>query len=119
LDHVPEQVPDAETERINLPLPALAFRPQAADAPPAKAPPVPIPLAVPTSLSDAVRTAVDHPGDRSPEERAVELFDLGMALRARRRYQEALHAWQKALDLAPDNLVYQANFQRLRAQLQK
>jgi tetratricopeptide (TPR) repeat protein len=40
-----------------------------------------------------------------------------MALRAQQRYPEALEAWRQALVLAPDNLVYQANFQRLRAQL--
>ncbi len=40
-----------------------------------------------------------------------------MALRAQHRYQEALEAWEKALALAPDNLVYQANVTRLRAQL--
>jgi cytochrome c-type biogenesis protein CcmH/NrfG len=47
----------------------------------------------------------------------VELFDLGIALRAQHRYGEALDAWQEALNLAPENLVYQASVQRLRAQL--
>ena len=69
-----------------------------------------------TSLTDAVRLAAGADG-RSPEERAVELFDLGVALRAKGRYREALDAWRGALALAPDNLVYQANVQRLRAQL--
>ena len=47
----------------------------------------------------------------------MELFDLGIALRAQHRYIEALDAWQQALTLAPENLVYQASVQRLRAQL--
>jgi tetratricopeptide (TPR) repeat protein len=96
-DDVPEQAPDAETAPISIPLPPEAFRPQ--PAPPAATKP--------------------GPHDRGPGERAVELFDLGIALRAQRRYREALDAWQQALALAPDNLVYQANVQRLRAQLGK
>ena len=48
---------------------------------------------------------------------AAQLFDLGMALRAKHRYLEPLDAWEQALALAPDNLVYQANAKRLRAQL--
>ncbi|HEY7372249.1 MAG TPA: protein kinase [Polyangia bacterium] len=122
-DDIPEQAPDVETERINLPLPPQAFRPQPSAA--AKAPPLPaalaaqaaVPVPIAASLTDAVRTAGARAPDRTPGERAVELFDRGIALRAQRRYQEALQAWQQALTLAPDNLVYQANFQRLRAQL--
>jgi serine/threonine protein kinase len=68
-------------------------------------------------VTGAVRAAVGRAHDRGPDEQAVELFDLGMALRAQQRYPEALEAWRQALVLAPDNLVYQANFQRLRAQL--
>ena len=69
------------------------------------------------TLTDAVRIAAAHGPDRNPLERAVELFDLGIALRAQHRYIEALDAWQQALTLAPENLVYQASVQRLRAQL--
>jgi tetratricopeptide (TPR) repeat protein len=59
------------------------------------------------------------PKGRLVEERAVELFDRGLALRAAQRYEEALEAWEEALALAPDNLVYQANVSRLRAQLRE
>lgn len=101
---VPVQVPDALTERIDLPLPPEAFRP---------APPAPIAA----NLTDAVRGAATQGSDRNPLERAVELFDLGLTLRAQHRYMEALAAWQEALALAPDNLVYQANVKRLQHQL--
>jgi serine/threonine-protein kinase len=96
---VPTRIPDADTERISLPLPPEAFRP---------APPPPPP--------DALRGAPRDPG-RNPLDRAVELFDLGILLRAQQRYQDALEAWQQALALAPENLVYQASVQRLRAQI--
>ena len=68
-------------------------------------------------MTDAVRNAATYGPDRNPLERAVELFDLGIALRAQHRYGEALEAWERALELAPDNLVYQANVKRLKAQL--
>ena len=35
------------------------------------------------------------------------------------RYGEALDAWEKALALAPDNRVYQANVERLRGELSR
>jgi len=110
---VPGYVPDADTERISLPLPPEAFRPR-----PAVAAAVPTPASETAgNLTDAVRIAAAHGPDRNPLERAVELFDLGIALRAQHRYIEALDAWQQALTLAPENLVYQASVQRLRAQL--
>jgi tetratricopeptide (TPR) repeat protein len=111
-------MPAADTERINLPLPREAF---------------PGPRA-PTNLEDAVRDAATFepragddervrvpvfPKGRLVEDRAVELFDKGLALRAAQRYAEALEAWEHALALAPDNLVYQANVTRLRAQLRE
>ena len=107
---VPERVPEADTRRIDLPLPPEAFRSHTDVAA------VPALVTGAASLTDAVRLAAGADG-RSPEERAVELFDLGVALRAKGCYREALDAWQGALALAPDNLVYQANVQRLRAQL--
>jgi len=110
---VPGYVPDADTERISLPLPPEAFRPR---PPVAAVVPTPAPETAGT-LTDAVRIAAAHGPDRNPLERAVELFDLGIALRAQHRYIEALDAWQQALTLAPENLVYQASVQRLRAQL--
>jgi serine/threonine-protein kinase len=106
---IPTQVPEADTERISLPLPPEAFRPQARPA-------VPEP-AIGANLTDAVRNAAAVEPDRNPLERAVELYDLGIALRAQNRYPEALAAWEQALALAPDNLVYQASVQRMRSQL--
>jgi serine/threonine-protein kinase len=102
----PMQVPEADTERISLPLPPEAFRPPAPAAPA---------LATGASLTDAVRNAAEP--DRDPLERAVHFYDLGIALRAQQRYPEALAAWEQALALAPDNLLYQASVQRLRSQL--
>ena len=55
--------------------------------------------------------------ERSTRERAVALFDCGLELRRGGRYGEALDAWEKALALAPDNRIYQANVQRLRMEL--
>ena len=105
----PGYMPDAKTERIDLPVPPEAFppKPPAAAAPPTAG----------TNLIDAVRNAAALGSELNPLERAVQLFDLGMALRAQHRYLEALDAWEQALALAPDNLVYQANAKRLRAQL--
>jgi predicted hydrocarbon binding protein len=56
---------------------------------------------------------------RSARERAVELFDRGLEWRGEGRHGEALDAWEKALALAPDNHVYQANVQRLRGELSR
>jgi serine/threonine-protein kinase len=55
--------------------------------------------------------------ERSARERAVALFDRGLELRREGRYGEALDAWERALALAPDNRIYQANVQRLRLEL--
>ena len=57
--------------------------------------------------------------ERSARERAVELFDRGLEWRGEGRYGEALDAWEKALALAPDNRVYQANVERLRGELSR
>jgi serine/threonine protein kinase len=57
-------------------------------------------------------------GARAPLQQAVELFDRGLELRAAGRYGQALEAWERALALAPDNRVYQANVIRLREQLE-
>jgi serine/threonine protein kinase len=54
---------------------------------------------------------------REPIQRAVELFDRGLEPRSAGRYGEALEAWERALALAPENRVYQANVARLRNQL--
>jgi len=58
-----------------------------------------------------------HASQCSPRQRAVELFDQGIALRKERRYGEALDAWERAAALAPENRVYRANVARLREQL--
>src|SRR6185369_7503427 len=57
--------------------------------------------------------------ERSARERAVALFDRGLEMRGGGRHGEALDAWEKALALAPDNRVYQANVQRLRSELSR
>src|SRR4051794_20353110 len=109
---VPTYVPDGETERISLPLPPEAFpppRPGSTGGPSRRA--------TTANLIDAVRNATAVEPKRNPLDRAVELFDIGIALRGQQRYAEALEAWQQALKLAPENLVYQASVQRLRAQL--
>jgi serine/threonine protein kinase len=56
-------------------------------------------------------------GERAPLQRAVELFDRGIELRAAGRYGEALEAWERAWALSPENRVYEANVARLREQL--
>ena len=106
----PTHIPDGDTERISLPLPPEAF-------PPPRPASGPVRRVTAANLSDAVRKVAGVEPERNPLERAVELFDLGIALRAQHRYAEALDAWKQALDLAPENLVYQASVQRLRAQL--
>jgi len=58
-----------------------------------------------------------HDSHRSALQRAVELFDRGIELRAGGRYGEALQAWERAATLAPENRVYQSNVARLREQL--
>jgi tetratricopeptide (TPR) repeat protein len=55
--------------------------------------------------------------EESSIQRAVDLFDRGLELRAQGRYGEALDAWERALSLAPENQVYQSNVRRLREQL--
>jgi len=77
----------------------------------------------PASASPGVlgwRRTPDQPPPEShgsPAQRAVELFDRGVALRMAGRYGEALQAWERALALAPDNRVYESNVLRLRQQL--
>jgi serine/threonine-protein kinase len=50
-------------------------------------------------------------------ERAVQLFDRGIELRAAGRYEDALDAWDEAAVLAPQNHVYNSSAIRLREQL--
>jgi eukaryotic-like serine/threonine-protein kinase len=116
----PEPITANQTERISLPLPPEAFPPLRPEL--AKSAPGPgSKRDAPTSRSGAAvrqskATPPPTPG-AARQERAVELFDLGIALRAAHRYGEALEAWERALALAPDNVVYQANVLRLREQL--
>jgi serine/threonine protein kinase len=80
--------------------------------------------AVPGATAPGVlgwRRTPEHPApdsERSPLQRAVELFDRGIELRAAGRYGEALEAWERALALAPENQVYESNLARLREQLE-
>jgi len=103
------------------PLPKLApLQPQAGSP---DLPPVSIFAAPAAAAGAAVRGWRTTSQARSPEverstrERAVALFDRGLELRRGGRYGEALDAWEKALALAPDNRIYQANVQRLRTEL--
>jgi hypothetical protein len=114
-----------ETERISLPLPPEAFpplRPELARSAAAAGAKLMNGLReeVDSGPITAVRqtTAIPPPAPGPARvERAVELFDLGISLRAAHRYNEALEAWEKAAALAPDNAVYRANVARLREQL--
>ena len=121
----PEPIGAGETERISLPLPPEAFPPLRPELARAAA-------GAGAKLMDGLREEVDSgpitavrnvsagpppaPGPARVE-RAVELFDLGISLRAEHRYSEALEAWEQAAALAPDNAVYRANVNRLREQL--
>lgn len=93
---LPRPIED-ETRRVNLPVPAEAFAPASAGA------------------SRTVSIFAQSDVDRIPG--AVHLFDHGLKLRAEGRHGEALDAWEKALALAPENLLYQSHLRRLRAQL--
>ena len=121
----PEPIVAGETERISLPLPPEAFPPLRPELARSAA-------GAGSNLAEAVRDVAEsgpsfvgwHAGAAPPplpgavrQERAVELFDLGISLRAAHRYNEALEAWEQALVLAPDNAVYRANVNRLREQL--
>ena len=108
---VPTYVPDGERSASACRCRPRRFRrPGRAAKPPSRP-------ATATKLIDAVRNAAAVEPQRNPLDRAVELFDIGIALRAQQRYAEALEAWEQALNHAPENLVYQASVQRLRAQL--
>jgi len=88
---IPFWAVESETERVSLPLPPDAL-------------PTPGPIRI-------------RPGDGEAEARAVTLFDQGIALRAQHRDAEALAAWEKALELAPDDPIYKDAVRRLRAEL--
>ena len=85
-------------------------------APPAGRQAPPAPSSAPSSPQATVSIFSQRSPavERSARERAVEMFDRGVALRGGGRYGEALDSWEKALALAPDNRIYQANVQRLR-----
>jgi predicted hydrocarbon binding protein len=96
---------------------ARAPGPVASFTPPAARPPAARPAAPSHPPPVSIFSARSSAPERSARERAVELFDRGVALRGAGRYGEALDAWEKALALAPDNRIYQANVQRLRGDL--
>jgi serine/threonine protein kinase len=52
-----------------------------------------------------------------PDPEAVRFFDQGLAFLADKQYQLALDAWERALELDPNNRMYQTNLKRLRARL--
>ena len=57
----------------------------------------------------------DRPRSNAPRASAPSSCSIaGSSCAAAGRYGEALDAWEKALALAPDNRIYQANVQRLR-----
>jgi len=109
--------------------PALALpRSSPVALPPAPSPRAAAPQSPPVSIFSAPAAAAvrgwrttaqarSPEAERSTRERAVALFDRGLELRRGGRYGEALDAWEKALALAPDNRIYQANVQRLRTEL--
>jgi len=109
--------------KLAQPPPLPAGAPAPAKVPPTTASPASI-FSAPVAPSGAAvrgwRTtapARSPEAERSARERAVALFDRGLELRGGGHYGEALDAWEKALALAPENHVYQANVQRLRSEL--
>jgi serine/threonine protein kinase len=87
----------------------------------------------PANLDDAIRGALAGSGatrlrswrraaaathETTHSDWAVAVFDQGLELRLEGRYEEALEAWELALRLAPENHLYQAHVNKLRAQLQ-
>jgi serine/threonine protein kinase len=136
-------LPTSDTRRVSLPVPIEAFpSPPPANTIPATEEAAPtaaifdqagLPAGtIHANLVDAIRGATARGGTSvvgwrttspaAPERQAslepgVELFDLGIKLRAEGRYEEALESWEKALALAPGNRLYQSHLQRLRAQL--
>jgi serine/threonine protein kinase len=96
--------------------------------------PTPPPVLLGTAnLNDAIRGAIAgssatrlrgwHRGPVSTQETkqsdwAVAIFDQGIEMRLEGRYEEALEAWELAARLAPENHLYRAQINKLRAQLQ-
>jgi len=108
---------------LRAPAPSAKLPPA---APPASSRPPPSIFSAPLApWGTAVRgwrttTEVRPPErQRTSRDRAVELFDRGLELRGDGHYGEALDAWERALALAPDNHIYQANVQRLRDELDR
>jgi tetratricopeptide (TPR) repeat protein len=97
---VPFWAVEPETQRVRLSLPPEAF-PHGGNTP--------------GPVLDLNRDWEAAAGDA--EQRAVTFFDRGIALQAQDRYAEALEAWEKALELAPEDPFYQASVKRLRAQI--
>jgi serine/threonine protein kinase len=83
----------------------------------------PLPREAPSGGDETRRVSLPLPPEafappvRDPVGPAVQLFDQGIRLRAEGRFAEALDAWQQALELAPDNRLYDGHVRRLRAQL--
>jgi serine/threonine-protein kinase len=113
---LPLSRPADDTRRVALPVPDEAFGSRPV---PISAPVAPDAVAAPRGTSVVGWRTSPAPaaeGD-APTEPGVQLFDLGLQLRAEGRYWEALESWEKALALAPGNRLYQSQVQRLRRQL--
>ena len=141
-----EPMPPADTEKISITLPPEAFPQGEAISESAGVPaapifdggdmammaptPPPVPLgpgglhdafrgvagAGATSLRGLRRNAVSTQETRQSDW-AVAIFDQGIEMRLEGRYEEALEAWELALRLAPENHLYKAQINKLRAQL--
>jgi serine/threonine protein kinase len=57
--------------------------------------------------------------EQTPEQIAARHFDEGLALLRKGDRPAALAEWERAVELAPDNRVYQSNLKRLRQHLGK
>ena len=56
-------------------------------------------------------------GERRRFPRQFTCFDRGLSFLADKQYQLALSEWERALELDPNNRMYQTNLKRLRARL--
>jgi len=103
-----EIMPAADTKKTSLPVPPEAFPAQITEEAPLSE--TPGHASVAGRRRARIRTLPAIPTDR-----AAVLFDQGVKLRLEGRYEDALMAWEMALQLAPDNHLYEAQVASLRA----